>query len=75
MEDHVERRANEYRAYLRAVYGEDIPVYTAVEVSLEDGMVRMDLMGTDGVAVKHLTMDEALRLAEMLRLWLYGRSP
>lgn len=75
MEDHVERRANEYRAYLRAVYGEDIPVYTAVEVSLEDGMVRMDMMGTDGVGVKHLTMDEALRLAEMLRLWLDRDSP
>ena len=75
MEDHVERRANEYRAYLRELYGEDIPVYTAVEVSLKDGMVLMDMMGTDGVGVKHLTMDEAFRLAEMLRRWLYGSSP
>lgn len=75
MESDIERRANEYRAYLRQVHGKDIPVYTAAAVSMEDGMVRLDLMGTDGVAVERLSLDRALKLIEVLQRALGQEQP
>lgn len=67
MDGDIERLADEYRELLREIYGVDIPVYTAAEVSVEDGLVRLDLFGKDGVGVKRMTLEEAMELARMIK--------
>lgn len=70
MDSGLERGADEYRKFLRQVYGKDIPVYTDAVASLEDGMVRLDLMGSDGVTVKRLNLEQVIDLIDKLQVAL-----
>lgn len=62
----LEAKADEYRQKLRQLHGKHVPVYTATEVAVENGMVKLTHMGTDGCEVQNLTPEQADRLIDTL---------